>query len=90
VLRAKIDMAAPNITPGATRRCTGFGRWRTAHGRTWCIYPMYDYAHTLSTRRRHDAFPVLAQFRDHRPLYDCSSISCWKEPAGRGRSSSRG
>ena len=71
VLRAKIDMASPNIN---LRDPTLF-RIRKVHhhrtGDTWCIYPMYDYAHALS-----DAFERIThslctlEFEDHRPLYN--------------------
>ncbi len=71
VLRAKIDMASPNIN---MRDPTLYRIRRAAHHRTddaWCIYPMYDYAHPLS-----DAFERIThslctlEFEDHRPLYD--------------------
>jgi glutaminyl-tRNA synthetase len=71
VLRAKIDMASPNIN----LRDPILYRIRRAHhhrtGDAWCIYPMYDYAHPLS-----DAFERIThsictlEFEDHRPLYD--------------------
>ena len=71
VLRAKIDMASPNIN----MRDPILYRIRRAHhhrtGDEWCIYPMYDYAHPLS-----DAFERIThsictlEFQDHRPLYD--------------------
>ncbi len=71
VLRAKIDMASPNMN----LRDPALYRIRhTEHqntGDTWCIYPMYDFAHTLS-----DAFEEIThslctlEFEDHRPLYD--------------------
>ena len=71
VLRAKIDMSAPNIN----LRDPALYRIRRVHhqrtGDTWCIYPMYDFAHGLS-----DAFEGIThslctlEFEDHRPLYD--------------------
>lgn len=71
VLRAKIDMASPNIN----LRDPALYRIRHVHhqrtGDKWCIYPMYDFAHTLS-----DAFEGVThslctlEFEDHRPLYD--------------------
>ncbi|MDJ0760088.1 MAG: glutamine--tRNA ligase/YqeY domain fusion protein [Woeseiaceae bacterium] len=71
VLRAKIDMASPNMN----LRDPALYRIRhTEHqntGDAWCIYPMYDFAHTLS-----DAFEEIThslctlEFEDHRPLYD--------------------
>lgn len=71
VLRARIDMAAPNIN---LRDPTLYRIRKVAHQRTgeqWCIYPMYDFAHTLS-----DAFEGIThslctlEFEDHRPLYE--------------------
>jgi glutaminyl-tRNA synthetase len=71
VLRAKIDMASPNVN----LRDPILYRVRRAHhhrtGDAWCVYPMYDYAHPLS-----DAFERIThslctlEFEDHRPLYD--------------------
>jgi glutaminyl-tRNA synthetase len=71
VLRAKIDMASPNMNlrDPALYRIRHIDHQRT--GKTWCIYPMYDFAHTLS-----DAFEGIThslctlEFEDHRPLYD--------------------
>jgi glutaminyl-tRNA synthetase len=71
VLRAKIDMASPNLN---LRDPVLYRVVRAEHHRTgnrWCIYPMYDYAHPLS-----DAFEGIThslctlEFEDHRPLYD--------------------
>ncbi len=71
VLRAKIDMASPNFN---MRDPTLYRIRRAAHHRTgnsWCIYPMYDYAHPLS-----DGFESIThslctlEYEDHRPLYD--------------------
>ncbi len=71
VLRARIDMASGNIN---LRDPTLYRIRKVAHqrtGETWCIYPMYDFAHTLS-----DAFEGIThslctlEFEDHRPLYD--------------------
>jgi glutaminyl-tRNA synthetase len=70
-LRAKIDMASPNIN---MRDPVIYRIMHEPHHRTgdeWCIYPMYDYAHPLS-----DAFEGIThslcslEFEDHRPLYD--------------------
>ena len=71
VLRAKIDMASPNMN---MRDPTIYRIRHIPHQRTgdkWCIYPMYDFAHGLS-----DAFEGVThslctlEFEDHRPLYD--------------------
>ena len=71
VLRAKIDMASPNIN---LRDPTLF-RVRKAHhhrtGEQWCIYPMYDYAHALSDSIERITHSICTlEFEDHRPLYD--------------------
>ena len=71
VLRAKIDMAAPNINmrDPVIYRIAHLSHHRT--GDKWCIYPMYDLAHPLE-----DAFEGIThslctlEFEDHRPLYD--------------------
>ena len=71
VLRAKIDMASPNINmrDPVLYRIRHAEHHRT--GNTWCIYPMYDFAHPLS-----DAFEGVThslctlEYVDHRPLYD--------------------
>lgn len=71
VLRAKIDMASPNMNlrDPALYRIRHIDHQRT--GNKWCIYPMYDFAHTMS-----DAFEGIThslctlEFEDHRPLYD--------------------
>jgi glutaminyl-tRNA synthetase len=71
VLRARIDMASPNLN---MRDPTIYRIRRVGHHRTgdaWCIYPMYDFAHSLS-----DSFEGIThsictlEFEDHRPLYD--------------------
>jgi glutaminyl-tRNA synthetase len=71
VLRAKIDMASPNIN----MRDPVLYRIKRAHhhrtGDAWCIYPMYDYAHPLSDaieRITHSLCTL--EFEDHRPFYD--------------------
>ncbi|NLT33158.1 MAG: glutamine--tRNA ligase/YqeY domain fusion protein [Acidobacteria bacterium] len=71
VLRARIDMSSPNLN---MRDPTIYRIRRVRHHRTggeWCIYPMYDFAHSLS-----DSFEGIThsictlEFEDHRPLYD--------------------
>jgi glutaminyl-tRNA synthetase len=71
VLRARIDMASPNIN----MRDPVLYRIRRAHhyrlGDAWCIYPMYDFAHPPSDaieRITHSLCTL--EFEDHRPLYD--------------------
>ncbi len=71
VLRARIDMASPNMN----LRDPVLYRIRFAeHHRTgdrWCIYPMYDYAHPLSDALENITHSICTlEFEDHRPLYD--------------------
>jgi len=71
VLRAKIDMASPNIN----LRDPAIYRIKKAHhhrtGDTWCIYPMYDFAHGLSDAIEGITHSICTlEFEDHRPLYD--------------------
>ncbi len=71
VLRAKIDMSSPNIN----LRDPVLYRIRRAHhhrtGDTWCIYPMYDFAHSPSDAIEHITHSLCTlEFEDHRPLYD--------------------
>ena len=70
-LRAKIDMASPNIT---MRDPVLYRILRATHHRTgdaWCIYPMYDYAHPVSDAIERITHSICTlEFEDHRPLYD--------------------
>jgi glutaminyl-tRNA synthetase len=71
VLRAKIDMASPNIN----LRDPVIYRIRHAeHHRTgdkWCIYPLYDYTHCISDALEKITHSICTlEFEDHRPLYD--------------------
>ena len=71
VLRAKIDMASPNIN----MRDPAIFRIKRAHhhrtGDTWSIYPMYDFAHALSDAIEGITHSICTlEFEDHRPLYD--------------------
>lgn len=71
VLRAKIDMASPNINmrDPAIYRILRATHHRT--GDTWCIYPMYDFAHPLSDAEEGITHSICTlEFEDHRPLYD--------------------
>jgi glutaminyl-tRNA synthetase len=71
VLRAKIDMASPNIN---LRDPTLYRIRKVPHQRTgdkWLIYPMYDFAHTLSDALEGTTHSLCSlEFEDHRPLYD--------------------
>jgi glutaminyl-tRNA synthetase len=70
-LRAKIDMASPNFN---MRDPVLYRILRASHhrtGDTWCIYPMYDYAHPISDSIEGITHSVCTlEFEDHRPLYD--------------------
>ena len=71
ILRAKIDMASPNMN----MRDPAIYRIRHAHhhrtGDQWCIYPMYDYAHPISDAIENITHSLCTlEFQDHRPFYD--------------------
>lgn len=71
VLRAKIDMASPNINlrDPVLYRIRHAAHYRT--GTTWCLYPAYDYAHPLSDAIEGITHSLCTlEFEDHRPLYD--------------------
>lgn len=71
VLRAKIDIASPNITmrDPVIYRIAHISHHRT--GDAWCIYPMYDFAHPLSDAIEGITHSICTlEFEDHRPLYD--------------------
>ena len=71
VLRAKIDMASPNLN---MRDPVIYRILRATHHRTgdkWCIYPMYDFAHCVSDSIEGITHSICTlEFEDHRPLYD--------------------
>lgn len=71
VLRARIDMSSPNLN---MRDPVLYRIIRTPHhrtGDTWCIYPMYDYAHPISDSLEGVTHSICTlEFADHRPLYD--------------------
>jgi len=71
VLRAKIDMASPNVN---MRDPTLYRIRHAAHHRTadtWCIYPTYDFAHPLSDAIEGITHSICTlEFEDHRPLYN--------------------
>jgi glutaminyl-tRNA synthetase len=80
VLRAKIDMASPNMN---MRDPTLYRIRHVAHHRTgdrWCIYPMYDYAHPLSDSIERVTHSLCSlEYEDHRPLYDwlCEALGIY-------------
>ena len=71
VLRAKIDMSAPNLN---LRDPVVYRILRAPHhrtGDTWCVYPMYDWAHGLEDSIERITHSICTlEFEDHRPLYD--------------------
>ncbi len=71
VLRAKIDMASPNLN---MRDPVIYRILHVSHHRTgdkWCIYPMYDFAHPLSDARENVTYSLCSlEFENHRPLYN--------------------
>ena len=82
VLRARIDMASPNINMRDPIL------YRVAHmshhntGDAWCIYPMYDFAHPIEDAIEHITHSICTlEFEDHRPLYDWVVRECgFEEP----------
>ena len=71
VLRAKIDMASPNIN---MRDPVIYRSAHVSHHQTgdkWCVYPMYDFAHPLSDAREGVTYSLCPlEFENHRPLYN--------------------
>lgn len=71
VLRARIDMASPNMNmrDPVIYRVAHMTHHRT--GDTWCIYPMYDFAHPIEDAEEGITHSICTlEFEDHRPLYD--------------------
>ena len=83
-LRAKIDMASPNIN---MRDPVIYRILRQTHHRTgdkWCIYPMYDYAHPICDYLQGVTHSICTlEFEDHRPLYDWVGIELGFTPKPR-------
>ena len=83
-LRAKIDMASPNVN---LRDPVIYRILRATHHRTgdkWCIYPMYDYAHPICDSLQGVTHSLCTlEFEDHRPLYDWVGISLGFDPKPR-------
>jgi len=80
VLRAKIDMASPNINmrDPVLYRITHATHHNT--GDKWCIYPMYDFAHPLEDAIEGVTHSICTlEFEDHRPLYDWVVRECEME-----------
>lgn len=71
VLRAKIDMASPNLNmrDPVIYRISHVSHHQT--GDKWCVYPMYDFAHPLSDARENVTYSLCSlEFENHRPLYN--------------------
>lgn len=84
-LRAKIDMAHPNILmrdPIIYRIIKSVKHYRT--GDKWCIYPMYDFAHPLQDALEGVTYSMCDYdtYRVHRPLYEWVIDNVWKKPYG--------
>lgn len=83
-LRAKIDMASPNIN---MRDPVIYRILRETHYRTgdkWCIYPMYDFAHPICDYLQGVTHSLCTlEFEDHRPLYDWVGITLGFDPKPR-------
>ncbi len=77
VLRAKIDMASPNIV---MRDPVIYRVLKATHhntGDAWCIYPMYDFAHPLEDAKEHITHSLCTlEFEIHRPFYDWTIENC--------------
>ena len=77
VLRAKIDMASPNITLRAPVLYRVAPMTHHNTGDKWCIYPMYDFAHPIEDAVEHITHSICTlEFEDHRPLYDWVVREC--------------
>ncbi len=77
VLRAKIDMASPNINmrDPVIYRIAHISHHQT--GDKWCVYPMYDFAHPLSDAKEGVTHSLCSlEFENHRPLYDWVLKAC--------------
>lgn len=77
VLRAKIDMASPNINmrDPVIYRIAHISHHQT--GDKWCVYPMYDFAHPLSDAKEGVTHSLCSlEFENHRPLYDWVLEAC--------------
>ncbi len=83
VLRAKIDMASPNINmrDPIIYRIAHISHHNT--GDKWCIYPMYDFAHPIEDAVEGITHSICTlEFEDHRPLYDwvLKNVGFWEHP----------
>ncbi len=84
VLRAKIDMASPNLNMRDPVIYRILHATHHRQGDKWCIYPMYDYAHPLEDAYEHVTHSLCSlEFEDHRPLYDWVIENCECDPPPR-------
>ena len=80
VLRAKIDMAAPNLNLRDPVMYRILKAWHQRTKGKWCIYPMYDWAHGQSDSSEKITHSICTlEFEDHRPLYDwyCEALGIY-------------
>lgn len=77
VLRAKIDMASPNINMRDPIIYRVLKARHHRQGDKWCVYPMYDFAHPIEDAVENISHSVCTlEFEDHRPLYDWVLREC--------------
>lgn len=78
VLRAKIDMASPNINMRDPILYRVVHATHHRQGDKWCVYPMYDFAHPIEDAVEGVTHSICTlEFEDHRPLYDWVIDNCW-------------
>lgn len=77
VLRAKIDMASPNVNMRDPIIYRVLHATHHNSGDKWCIYPMYDFAHPIEDAHEGITHSICTlEFEDHRPLYDWVVANC--------------
>ncbi len=77
VLRAKIDMASGNMNMRDPLLYRILHAEHHNTGEAWCIYPMYDFAHSLEDAKEHITHSLCSlEFENHRPLYDWVVDNC--------------
>ena len=77
VLRAKIDMASPNLNMRDPIIYRVLHATHHNSGDKWCIYPMYDFAHPIEDAYEGITHSICTlEFEDHRPLYDWVVVNC--------------
>ena len=82
VLRAKIDMASPNINMRDPIIYRVLHAEHHRQGNKWCIYPLYDFAHPIEDAVEHITHSICTlEFEDHRPFYDWVIRECEFDPA---------